>query len=69
MGDNGYKLQSNANEHFYNYYYKKNLFIRLWNDNELFTLEKDNSNFGENEEKVRSITLAIRVKKDEEIMY
>ena len=63
----GYELQVNLNENFYNYYSKDNLYIRLWTDDNL--IEKDRAKIGRDEDVVKSITIEIRVKKDEEILY
>ncbi|MDQ0089148.1 hypothetical protein J2T12_002558 [Paenibacillus anaericanus] len=65
----GFKLQSNENEYYYNYYYKGNLFIKLWWDNALYNLNLNYGYLGEDAEKVTSITLEVRVKEDEEIVY
>lgn len=65
----GYELQMNPNEHYFNYYSKDNLYIRLWADENINLLEKDRTTIGQNEDHVKSITVEIRVKKDEEILY
>lgn len=65
----GYNLQSNENERYYNYYYKGNLFIKLWSINAADYLNRNYGYLGDDAEKVRSITLEVRVKEDEEIEY
>ncbi|WP_276357669.1 hypothetical protein [Cohnella caldifontis] len=66
---NGYRLQSKQDERLFGYYYKDNLYIRLWTDSEINLSNKDRNDLGEDEQAIQSITVEIRVKKDEEIIY
>lgn len=65
----GYTLQSDSNQNHHNYYYKDDFYIRLWTDDEIDLLKKNDDYMGEKKAIIRSITIEIRVKKDEEIRY
>ncbi|RXZ77426.1 hypothetical protein EBB07_31170 [Paenibacillaceae bacterium] len=53
----GYELQINQNDNFYNYYFKNNLYIRLWTDENINLIGKDRTKIGQNEDIVKSITI------------
>lgn len=57
---NGYKLQSDEDEYFYNYYYRGDIFIKLWPENGFNGKEGD---------KVEGISIEFRVLEDLGIVY
>ena len=65
----GFSLQENRDDYFYYYYFKDNVYIRLWIEGELYPLKRDNNYLGKEHEIVNGITIELRVKKDEEIIY
>ena len=65
----GFRLQENRDDYFYNYFFKDNVYIRLWIEGELYPLKRDNNYLGKDHEIVNGITIEFRVKKDEEINY
>lgn len=65
----GFNLQENRDDYYYNYYFKDNVYIRLWTKGELYPLKTDNDYLGKDHEMVNGITIEFRVKKDEEITY
>lgn len=69
LDSKGFKLQSDSSKNYHNYYYKGDLYIRLWSDDEIYLLNKNRDYMPEKKTNIRSITIEIRVKKDEEIQY
>lgn len=65
----GYRLMSVKEDRYFNYYYKNNMFIRLWVDEEIDHFRKQSSYLGNDNEIVRSISIEVRIEKDEEINY
>lgn len=65
----GFVRQSDPSDNYYLYYSKDDLYIRLWNDPDIHLMKKDRTSWGEEDDPVASITIEIRVAKDEEILY
>jgi hypothetical protein len=65
----GFRLQTDRNQHFYHFYFKDDLYIRLWPDSELNHFHKDREHLGQYNDTLGSITIEIRVKDDEQIQY
>ncbi|MNI55794.1 hypothetical protein D3C73_1107660 [compost metagenome] len=60
LEQNGYKLQSDENKYFYNYYYRGDIFIKL---------RSENGFIGKDEDIVSSISIEFRVMEDLGIVY
>jgi len=65
----GFTLQNNEHDYFYNYYFKDNVYIRLWADAELYSLKVNNNYLGKDNDIIKGITIEYRVREDEEIVY
>lgn len=69
LASRGFRLQLDANAAFYGYYFREGFYIRLWSDSEIDPLMKDRDDIGEDQDKVRSITIEVRIRDDEMILY
>lgn len=65
----GFQLQSGDQQFFYGYYTQDGFYIRLWSDSEIDPFMKDRDDRGRDQDKVGSITIEVRVKDDEKIVY
>jgi len=65
----GFAWQSDPSANYYLYYSKDDLYIRVWNDPDIDWKKKDRTLWGDENDPVASVTIEIRVPKDEEIIY